>query len=309
MDFPEVFPKDLPGLPPTRLVDFQIDLVPGTAPIARFPYRLAPSEMQELSTQLQERFDKGFIRPSSSPWGAPVYFSRRRTDPSEYASITEEEQELAFQLLKQKLYDTLILALPKGSDDFVAFCDASHKGLGDVLMQREKAIAYASKKLKIHEKNYTTHDLELGAVNEALKAENIKAEDLGGMIKKLEPRSDRTLCLENRSWLPCFGDVRTLIMHESHKSKYSIHPGSDKMEKLTRLYLKEVVSKHGVPISIISDRDGQFTSRFWQSLQEALGTRLDMSTSYHPQTDGQSEITIQTLEDMMRACVIDFGKG
>ncbi|GJT14791.1 reverse transcriptase domain-containing protein [Tanacetum coccineum] len=84
---------------------------------------------------------------------------------------------------------------------------------------------------------------------------------------------------------------------------------TDSMETLTRLYIKELVSRHGVPISIISDRDSHFTSRFWQSLQNALGTQLDMSTSYHPETDGQSERTIQTLEDMLRACVIDFGKG
>ncbi|GJW26303.1 putative reverse transcriptase domain-containing protein [Tanacetum coccineum] len=81
------------------------------------------------------------------------------------------------------------------------------------------------------------------------------------------------------------------------------------METLTRLYIKEIVSRHGVPISIISDRDSHFTSRFWQSMQSALGTQLDMSTAYHPETDGQSERTIQTLEDMLRACVIDFGKG
>ncbi|GKC54772.1 reverse transcriptase domain-containing protein [Tanacetum coccineum] len=84
---------------------------------------------------------------------------------------------------------------------------------------------------------------------------------------------------------------------------------NDSMEKLTRQYLKEVVSKHGVPVSIISDQDGRFTSQFWQSLNKALGTQLDMSTAYQPQTDGQSERTIQTLEDMLRACVIDFGKG
>nr|GEW29803.1 reverse transcriptase domain-containing protein [Tanacetum cinerariifolium] len=82
---------------------------------------------------------------------------------------------------------------------------------------------------------------------------------------------------------------------------------TDSIEKLTQLYLKEVVCRHGVPISIISDRDSKFTSRFWRSLQEALGTRLDMSTAYHPKTDGQSERIIQTLEDMLRACVIDFG--
>ncbi|GJX54732.1 putative reverse transcriptase domain-containing protein, partial [Tanacetum coccineum] len=79
------------------------------------------------------------------------------------------------------------------------------------------------------------------------------------------------------------------------------------MEKLARLYIDEIVVRHGVPVSIISDREGRFTSRFWQTLQKAFGTRLDMSTAYHPQTDRQSEHTIQTLEDMLRACVIDFG--
>ncbi|GJT88492.1 reverse transcriptase domain-containing protein [Tanacetum coccineum] len=84
---------------------------------------------------------------------------------------------------------------------------------------------------------------------------------------------------------------------------------TDCMETLTRLYIKEIVSRHGVPISIISNRDSHFMSRFWQSLQKALGTQLDMSIAYHPKTDRQSERTIQTLEDMLRACVIDFGKG
>ncbi|GJS08073.1 putative reverse transcriptase domain-containing protein [Tanacetum coccineum] len=405
-----------------------------------------------------------------------------------------EKEETTFQTLKQKLCSAPILALPEGSENSVVYCDASHKGLGAVLMQKEKVIVYASRQLKIHEKNYTTHDLELGAVVfalkmwrhylygtkcvvytdhkslqhildqkelnmrqhrwlellsdydcelryhlgkanvvadalsrksrpkplrvralvmtiglnlptwilnaqvEARKEENYGTEDLHGMIKNLELRVDGTLCLKNRSWIPLFGDLRALIMHESHKSKYSIHPGLDKMyqdlkklywwpnmkaeiatyvrkcmtcakvkaeyqkpsgkipewkwenitmdfvtklpktisgqdmiwvivdrltksahflpakendsmEKLTRQYLKEVVSRHGVPVSIISDRDGRFVSQFWQSLQEAFGTQLDMSTAYHPETDGQSERTIQTLEDMLRACVIDFGKG
>ncbi|GJW34019.1 putative reverse transcriptase domain-containing protein [Tanacetum coccineum] len=80
-----------------------------------------------------------------------------------------------------------------------------------------------------------------------------------------------------------------------------------KTEKLAKIYTNEIVARHGVPVSIISDRDGRFTSHLWQAFQEALGTRLDMSTAYHPQTDGQSERTIQTLEDMHRACVMDFG--
>nr|GFB03186.1 putative reverse transcriptase domain-containing protein [Tanacetum cinerariifolium] len=158
-----------------------------------------------------------------------------------------EKAEAAFQLLKQKLYNASILALPKGSEDFVVYCDASHKGLGTVLMQKEKVIAYASRQLKVHEKNYTTHDLELGAVVFALKMwryylyarkeENFIKEDLHGMINKLEPRVDETLCLNNRSWIPCIGDLRALIMHKSHKTKYSIHHGSNKMyQDLKKLY-------------------------------------------------------------------------
>ncbi|GJX36605.1 putative reverse transcriptase domain-containing protein [Tanacetum coccineum] len=416
-----------------------------------------------------------------------------------------EKEENAFQLIKQKLCSAPILALPEGSEDFVVYCDASHKGLGAVLMQREKVIAYASRQLKVHEKNYTTHDLELGSVVfalkiwrhylygtrctvftdhkslqhildqkelnmrqrrwlellsdydcdiryhpgkanvvadalsrkerieplrvralvmtigldlpkrileaqiEAQKPENLVNEDVGGIIRRdipkerLEPRADGTLCLHGRSWLPCYGDLRSVIMHESHKSKYSIHPGSEKMyqdmkklywwpnmkadiatyvskcltcarvkaehqrpsgllvqpeipewkwdnitmdfitklpkslqgfntiwvivdrltksafflpirendplDKLARLYLNRIVARHKIPALIICDRDGRFTSNFWRSFQKALGTNISMSTAYHTETDGQSEITIQTLEDMLRACVIDFAKG
>ncbi|GKF05736.1 putative reverse transcriptase domain-containing protein [Tanacetum coccineum] len=119
-----------------------------------------------------------------------------------------EKEEAVFQLLKQKLCSALILALPEGSDNFMVYCDASHKGLGTILMQREKVIAYASRQLKIHKKNYTTHDLELRAVvilnaqAKARKEENYVTEDLCGMIKKLEPRVDGMLCLWNRSWIP-----------------------------------------------------------------------------------------------------------
>ncbi|GJX18839.1 putative reverse transcriptase domain-containing protein [Tanacetum coccineum] len=117
----------------------------------------------------------------------------------------------------------------------------------------------------------------------------MEAENLRGMDKAFEVRPDRTRCIKNRSWLPLFGNLRDLIMHESHKSKYSIHPDrltksahfiptkvTNSMETLTRLYINEIVSRHGVPISIISDRDSHFTSRFWQSMQSALGTQLDM---------------------------------
>nr|GEV45771.1 putative reverse transcriptase domain-containing protein [Tanacetum cinerariifolium] len=270
-----------------------------------------------------------------------------------------EKEETAFQMLKHKLCSAPILALLEGSENFVVYYDASHKGLG-----KANVVADAlSRKERIEPLRVWALVMTIGlnlpmqilkAQAKARKEENYSYEDLCGMIKKLEPRSDETLCLKNTIWIPCLGDLRTLIMHDSHKSKYSIHPGSykmyhdlkkldfvikfpkmttgqdtiwvivdrltksayflltkeiDSMEKLTRQYLKEVVSRHRVPILIISDRDSRFTSHFWQSLQEALGSRLDMSTTYHPQTDGQSERTFQTLEDMLRACVIDFRKG
>nr|GEW64434.1 putative reverse transcriptase domain-containing protein [Tanacetum cinerariifolium] len=183
-----------------------------------------------------------------------------------------KKDKTAFQILKQKLCSAQILALPEGSENFMVYCDASHKGLGAVLMQKEKVIAYASRQLKIYEKNYTMHDLELGVMvftlkmwihylygtrwlellsdydceicyhpgkgnTEARKEENYRAKDLCGMIKKLESHTDGTLCLKNKSWILGFGNLRALIKHESHKSKYSIHPGSDKMyQDMKKLY-------------------------------------------------------------------------
>ncbi|GKB36742.1 putative reverse transcriptase domain-containing protein [Tanacetum coccineum] len=308
-----------------------------------------------------------------------------------------DKEEAAFQLIKQKLCSAPILALPEGSEDFVVYCDASHKGLGAVLMQREKVIAYASRQLKIYEKNYTTHDLEIGSVVFALKfggttctepkllsdydceiryhprkanvvanalsrkertqkPENFKNEDVRGMIRKdipkekLEPRADETLCLNGRSSM--YQDMKKLYWWPNMKADIATYPEipqwkwdnitmdfvtrlpkssqgydtiwvivdrltksaifvpmreTDPMEKLARMYLKEVVTRHGIPVLIICDRDGRFTSNLWRSLQKALGTNLDMSTTYHPETDGQSERTIQTLKDMLHACVIDFG--
>ncbi|GJV00304.1 putative reverse transcriptase domain-containing protein [Tanacetum coccineum] len=565
--FPDVFPEDLPGLPPTRQVEFQIDLIPGVAPVARAPYRLAPSKMKELSEQLKELSDKGFIRPSSLSWGAPVLFVKKKdgslrmcihyqelnkltvknryllpriddlfdqlqgssvyskidmrsvmpcgltkapavfmdlmnrvckpfldkcmivfiddiliysknkkeheehlkavlellkkeklyakfskcefwipkiqflghmidiqgihVDPAKIESIKDWEspkmpmeihqflglagyyqrfiegfskiaksmtkltqkgvkfdwgdnKEAAFQLLKQKLCSAPILALPERSKDFTVYCDASDKGLGAVLMQREKrrwlellsdydceiryhpgkanVVADAlsgkerSKPLRVQALVMTIGlDLPKQILNtqtEARKPENVKNEDVGGMLlenskdpekfktKKLEPRADGTLCFNDRSWLPCYGDLRTVIMHESHKSKYSIHLGSDKMyQDMKKLYwwpnmkvniatyvskcltCDKVKAKHQrqqdcwvivdeliSPQSLYDEETDPLEKLARMSHQKALGTNLDMSTAYHPQTDGQSERTIQTLEDMLRACAIDFGK-
>nr|GEW60621.1 reverse transcriptase domain-containing protein [Tanacetum cinerariifolium] len=148
-----------------RIKEFKIDLIPKAAPVACAPYRLAPSEMQKLSNQLQELIDQGFIRQSSSVYlkidSRSGYHQLRK---NKY--IWEKDQESVFCLLKQKLCEALILALPEGNDDFIVYCDASLQGLGAVLMQKEKVIAYASRQLKPNEENYTTHDLELGAVKE-----------------------------------------------------------------------------------------------------------------------------------------------
>ncbi|GJV85690.1 putative reverse transcriptase domain-containing protein [Tanacetum coccineum] len=424
-DFLEVFPEDLPGIPPARQVRFRIDLIPGAAPIARAPYQLAPSEMKELSNQLKEISDKGFIRPSSSPWGAPLSSAsstwRGYSKDSIHNSVwslrvlryaidltnapankkeQEEHLKVILELLKKeesyakfskcefwipkvqfpghvidsqgihvdpakiksikdwassktptKIRQSLSLAryyrrfierfskiaklMTKLTQKKVAF----EWGLGAVLMQYEKVIAYASRQLKIHEKNYTTHDLELDhkslqhildqkdlnmrqrcwlellsdydceiryhpgkanvvadalsrkerikplrvrvlvmtigldlpkqILNAQIEAQkpDLKNEDVGGMIRKdipkekLEPRTDGTLCLNSRSWLPGYGDLRTVIMHESHKSKYSIHPGSDKMyQDMKKLYWWPNI-KADIATYVLDDYFGDMTFR------------------------------------------------
>ncbi|KAI3736778.1 hypothetical protein L2E82_26765 [Cichorium intybus] len=705
-DFPEVFPDDLPGLPPDRQVELRIDLVPGTAPLAKAPYRLAPAKLKELMTQLQELLDKGFIRPSSSPWGAPILFVKKKDgsmrmcidyrdlnkvtiknryplpriddlfdqlqgagyfskidlrsgyhqlkvrdedvektafrtryghfeflvmpfrltnapaafmdlmnrvckpfldkfvivfiddiliyskseaehkehlkmiletlkreklyakfskcefwigevqflghvvnkdgiklDPAKIEAVMNWEkpknpteirsflglagyyrrfiegfskiacsltsltkknekfvwtskQDKAFELLKNKLCEAPILSLPEGTEDFAVYSDASGLGIECVLTQRGKVIAYASRQLKEHELNYPTHDKELAAVIHALKIwrhylygtqcklftdhqslqylfsqkdlnarqrrwievfkdydceilyhpgkANIVADALSrkeisekrrvkalrievvstlvDMLKSVQERAQEDgnikeerlgksvifeenlhglKTFQSRVWVPLYGGKRELILDEAHKTKYSIHPGCTKMymdlkplywwptmkvdiaryvnkcltcslvktehqrpygdleplevpewkwekitmdfvtklprtrsghdmiwvivdrltksalflaaretwpvDKFAELYRDEVIRRHGVPLSIVSDRDSRFTSHFWKSMQEVLGTKLCLSTAYHPQTDGQSERTIQTLEDMLRACVLDFG--
>ncbi|GJR67035.1 putative reverse transcriptase domain-containing protein [Tanacetum coccineum] len=213
-DFPVVFPDDLSGLPPIRETEFRIELIPRAIPIAKSLYRLAPSEMEEL-------LDPSKIEAVKN-WEAP------RT-PSEVCSFLGlgEEQERAFQTLKDKLCNMPVLVLPDGSKDFVVYCDASSLGLGCVLMQRGKVIAYASRQLKIHEKNYTTHDLELelfsdydceiryhpgkaDVVADALTAQeeasDEPAEMQRGMDELMERRSDEALYYLDRIWVPLKGD-------------------------------------------------------------------------------------------------------
>ncbi|KAL0536800.1 hypothetical protein IC582_025762 [Cucumis melo] len=727
-DYPDVFPEELPGLPPHREVEFAIELEPGTVPISRAPYRMAPAELKELKVQLQELLDKGFIRPSVSPWGAPVLFVKKKdgsmrlcidyrelnkvtvknryplpriddlfdqlqgatvfskidlrsgyhqlrikdedvpktafrsryghyefivmsfgltnapvvfmdlmnrvfrefldtfvivfiddiliyskteteheehlrmvlqilrdnklyakfskcefwlkqvsflghvvskagvsVDPAKIEAVTgwtrpstvsevrsflglagyyrrfvenfsriatpltqltrkgapfvwSKACEDSFQNLKQKLVTAPVLTVPDGSGSFVIYSDSSKKGLGCVLMQQGKVVAYASRQLKSHEQNYTTHDLELAAVVFALKIwrhylygekiqiftdhkslkyfftqkelnmrqrrwlelvkdydyeilyhpgkANVVADALSRKVShsaalitrqaplhrdleraeiavsvgavtmqlaQLQPTlrqriidaqsndpylvekrglaeagqtaefslsSDGGLLFERRLCVPSDSAVKTELLSEAHSSPFSMHPGSTKMyqdlkrvywwrnmkrevaefvskclvcqqvkaprqkpagllqplsipewkwenvsmdfitglprtlrgftviwvvvDRLTKsahfvpgkstytaskwaqLYMFEIVRLHGVPVSIVSDRDARFTSKFWKGLQTAMGTRLDFSTAFHPQTDGQTERLNQVLEDMLRACALEF---
>ncbi|KAL0537247.1 hypothetical protein IC582_026222 [Cucumis melo] len=729
-DYPDVFPEELPGLPPHREVEFAIELEPGTVPISRAPYRMAPTELKELKVQLQELLDKGFIRPSVSPWGAPVLFVKKKdgsmrlcidyrelnkvtvknryplpriddlfdqlqgatvfskidlrsgyhqlrikdedvpktafrsryghyefivmsfgltnapavfmdlmnrvfrefldtfvivfiddiliyskteaeheehlrmvlqtlrdnklyakflkcefwlkqvsflghvvskagvsVDPAKIEAVTgwtrpstvsevrsflglagyyrrfvenfsriatpltqltrkgalfvwSKACEDSFQNLKQKLVTAPVLTVPDGSGSFVIYSDASKKGLGCVLMQQGKVVAYASRQLKSHEQNYPTHDLELAAVVFALKIwrhylygekiqiftdhkslkyfftqkelnmrqrrwlelvkdydceilyhpgkANVVADALSrkvshsaalitrqaplhrdleraeiavsvgavtmqlaqltvqptlrqriidaqsndpylvekrglaeaGQAVEFSLSSDGGLLFERRLCVPSDSAVKTELLSEAHSSPFSMHPGSTKMyqdlkrvywwrnmkrevaefvskclvcqqvkaprqkpagllqplsipewkwenvsmdfitglprtlrgftviwvvvDRLTKsahfvpgkstytaskwaqLYMSEIVRLHGVPVSIVSDRDARFTSKFWKGLQTAMGTRLDFSTAFHPQTDGQTERLNHVLEDMLRACALEF---
>ncbi|KAK8980910.1 hypothetical protein V6N11_048039 [Hibiscus sabdariffa] len=716
-DFPGVFPEELPGLPPDREVEFVIETHADSAPVSISPYRMAPKELKELKTQLQELLDRGFIRPSTSPWGAPVLFVKKkdeslrmcidyrqlnkmtvknkyplpriddlfdqlrgatvfskidlrsgyyqlkvreqdvlktafrtryghyeflvmpfgltnapaafmdlmnrvfheyldqfvvvfiddilvysrteedhdshlrlvlqtllenqlyaklskcefwirevvflghvvssegiRVDPKKVEAIVNWKQptsvieirsflglagyyrrfvsgfskvaapltkllqkgikyewsdarQQAFEKLKEALINAPVLTQPVSGKEFVVYSDASYVGLGCVLMQEGRVVAYASRQLKVHEKNYPTHDIELAAVVFALKIwrhylygekfivytdhkslkylmtqkelnlrqrrwlELLKDYDLsieyhpgkanvvadalsrkvavelramfanlsisrdGGLVAELQVkptliqliqekqlcdraiaahvqdiaegkptefrfRDEGVLCFKERIVVPNDSELRRTILTEVHSSPFSMHPGSTKMyrdlkceyywvglkkdvakfvskcmvcqrvkaehqfpsgllqplripewkweritmdfvtglpmtpskkdsvwvivdrftkcahflpvhttytfDKLAELYISEVVRLHGVTKSIVSDRDPKFTSRFWESLHTALGSRLNFSTSYHPQSDGQSERVIQVLEDMLRCCIIDF---
>ncbi|GJS43002.1 putative reverse transcriptase domain-containing protein [Tanacetum coccineum] len=248
------------------------------------------------------------------------------------AHVWGDKQDEDFQILKEKLCNAPVLALSDGPDDFVVYCDASKQGFGSVLMRRGKVIAYASRQLKKHEKNYTTHDLELGAVVFALKIWRHYLYGTKSVIYtdhkslqyifdqkdlKITPKAvDRSYSVtrvvrfknttSTRRRLANIleaqseaykdikaqlnvGGVRKLIMDEAHTSRYSVHPGADKMY----YDLRELCWWPGMKRDIAE--------------YEALGTKLHMSTAYHPETDGQSERTIQMLEDMLQACVMDFG--
>ncbi|GAU41290.1 hypothetical protein TSUD_374150 [Trifolium subterraneum] len=635
--FSDVFLEDISDLPPEREVEFGIDLVPGTSPISMAPYRMSASELNELKKQHEELLEKKFIRPSVSPWGAPVLLVKKKegsmskidlrsgyhqirvktedvpktafrtryghyeytvmpfgvtnapgvfmeymnrifhsfldkfvvvfiddilvyskseeehkehlrivlqvlkeknggiaVDPAkvdavmkwgtpesvseirsflglagyyrrfiegfskmalpltlltrkDQAFVWDEKCEKSFQELKKKLTTASVLILPDAKESFVVYCDASKLGLGGVLMQKGKVVAYASRQLKVHERNYPTHDLELAAIVFALKVwrhylygsrfevfsdhkslkylfdqkelnmrqrrwleflkdydfelsyhpgkANVVADALSrkslhmsslmakelelieefrdlslvcevtsnsvklGMLKLTNPflekirecqKEDEKLMkrvalliegqendfkidengvvkFRGRVCVPDVPELKKMIFDEGHKSglmKSKIKhqkpsgllqplfipewkwdsivmdfvgglPKTAKgneviwvvvdrltksahfiaikigtlVPKLAEIYVEQIIRLHGIPSSIVSDRDPKFTSRFWESMQEALGTKLRLSSAYHPQTDGQSERTIQSLEDLVRACVLEQGES
>ncbi|GJU96434.1 putative reverse transcriptase domain-containing protein [Tanacetum coccineum] len=238
------------------------------------------------------------------------------------------EQKKAFETLKDNLCNAPIMSLPDGIQDFVVYCDPSNQGLGCVRMQRCK---------------FRVKSMVPAALIEAFKEENAPAERLHGLDQQMERKEDESIYFIDRIWVPLVGvkaehqrpsgllqqpeipewkwdnitmdfikklprtksghDTIRVVVDRLTKLAHFLAIREDySMEKLARLYIDEIVARHGR--FIISDRDGRFISRFWQTLQKALGTRLDMSTAYHPQTDGQIERTIQTLEDMLRASII-----
>nr|GEW08416.1 putative reverse transcriptase domain-containing protein [Tanacetum cinerariifolium] len=260
-----------------------------------------------------------------------TYEARRAGEEDRDSERAEAADSIAKKDIhpREKLCNAPVLALLDGPNDFVFYYDASKQGFGCVLMQRGKVIAYASRQLKTHEKNYTTHDLELGAVVFALTIWRHYLYGTKSVIytdhKSLQYIFDqKELNMRQRWWIELLSDYECEIKYHPGKAnvvadalsrKERLKPRLTKSahflpirkdyktEKLAMICINDIVARHGVPVSIILDHDGLFASHLWQALQEVLGTKLHMSTAYHPETDGQSERTIQTLEDMLRACL------
>ncbi|GKB54978.1 putative reverse transcriptase domain-containing protein [Tanacetum coccineum] len=410
-DFEDVFPEDFVGLPPQRQVEFHIDLVPGATPIAKSPYCLAPSEMLELSGELNKltvknRYPLPRIDDLFDQLQGSCYFSRLDLGVSLSPTLTRGisciEDDIPKMAFRRRYGHFEFTIMPFGLTNAPAvFMDLMNRVCK---MYLDKFVIVFIDDILIYSKTKEDHEVHLGLVlnvrkesclqvlqdvssgckrctflaahSEAFKRENILAEGLHGLDQQMEKKEDESLYFMDRIWVPLVRGVRTMIMDEAHKSKYYVHPGGDKMyhdlrdmywwpgmkrdiatyvskcltcskvkvehqrpsgllqqpeipewkwDKITMDFITKLPrSKNGHDtIWVIVDRltksahfmairedyniDGWFTSRCWQTVQKALGTRLDMSKAYHPQTDRQSERTIQTLEDMLRAYVIDFG--
>ncbi|KAF3668716.1 putative LRR receptor-like serine/threonine-protein kinase MRH1-like [Capsicum annuum] len=335
--FLEVFPDDLPGIPPDREIDFCINLLPDTRPISILPCSMAPAELKKLKEQLAELLDKGikvdpqkieavrkWPRPTTptdirSFLGLACYYRRFIKNFSSIAApltkltlkkvkfLWSDSCENSFEKLKDKLTSAPILTLPEGTKE------VKEKQVEDpILIQIKKDVGQ----------------------------QKVLSFKIGG---------DGVLRYQGRLCVPDVDGLRKRILDEAHTSRYVVHPGSTKMyqdlkniywwnnmkrdvanyvakclncqqvkvehmrpgtnhsgEDYDKLFIAEIVHLHRAPVSIISDRGSQFSSHLWRSFQKGLGTQVNLSMAFHPQTDGQVERTIHTLEDMLRACVIDF---
>ncbi|GKB75687.1 putative reverse transcriptase domain-containing protein [Tanacetum coccineum] len=338
--FPKVFPDDLTGLPPIRPVKFRIDLIPEATPIAKALYHLAPSEMQELSDQLKNSKTRDSFARVIHPG---EHLKRKYTQSSQ--SVNSSWKKYVF--LGHVVNKEGIHVEPEKIEAVKNWKAPS---------TLSKVIAYASLQIKVHEKNYTTHDLDsvqclqhmfnqkelnmrqrwwidlfsdydyeiryhhgkanvisdalsrkervkpvrmramnmmicsdikgkiLEAQKEAFKEVNVQGEALWGLDKQMEHKEDDVMYIVGRIWVLLVGNVRTLVMDEAHKSRYSIHPGADKMyHDLRDVY-------------------------WWPGMKRDITIYISKClTCSKIKTDGQSKSIIQTLEDMIRTCIIDFG--
>nr|GEV31392.1 retrotransposon protein, putative, Ty3-gypsy subclass [Tanacetum cinerariifolium] len=269
-DFPEVFLENLLGLPLARPVEFQINLIPEAAPVARAPYRLAPFEMKELSKQLQELFDKGFIRPSSLPWGSSVLFVKKK-DGSFRMCIDYRE------LNKLKV-------IPFGlTNAHAVFMDLMNRVCKPYL---DMFVIVFIDDILIYSKNEKEHEEHLKAILELLKKDKLYAS------------------FQNVN----FGSRRCCVDVEREGKANVVADALSRKERIEPLRVRALVMTIGLDISkriLEAPREAQKPENL---VNEDVGD-LSMSITYHPKTDGQSVRTIQTLEDMLRACVIDFVKG
>ncbi|GJY85374.1 putative reverse transcriptase domain-containing protein [Tanacetum coccineum] len=366
-DSPEVFPEELSGLPPPRQVKFRTDLIPGAALVARAPYRLAPSEMKELSKQLQELLEKELNKLTiknryplpriddlfDQLQGSSVY---SKIDlRSGYHQLRIREEDIPITAFRTRYGHYEFQVMPFGLTNAPAvFMDLMNRVCKPYL---DKFVIVFIDDILIYSRNKEEHGEHLKTILNLLRSKKLYAkfskcdfwldsvQFLGHVIDSSRVHVDPakieaiknwaapTTPTEVRQFLGLAGYYRRFIKEFSliskpltkltQKNKPYVW-GDDEEEAFQTLKLKLcsapilslpegsedfVVYLHGCPCHIMETRDPRFASRFWRSLQKSLGTNLDMSTAYHPETDGQSERTIQTLEDMLRACVIDFGSG
>ncbi|XP_035816157.1 uncharacterized protein, partial [Zea mays] len=405
-EYPDVFPEDLPGMPPDRDIEFSIELVPvkNKYPLPRIEDLFDQMKGAKIFSKIDLRsgYHQLKIRAEDVPktafttryglyeflvmsfglTNAPAYFMNLMNkvfmeyldqfvvvfiddiliySPNEethedhlrlpLTSLLEKGKEFkwdeacqnCFEELKKRLTTAPILVMPDIHKGFDVYCDASHLGLGCVLMQEGKVIAYASRQLRKHEKNYPTHDLELAAVCKIFTDHK--------SLKYIFTQKE--LNLRQRRWLELIKDYDLEIQYHPGKANVvadalsewkweeismdfivglprtrdgydSIWVIVDRLTKvahfipvkttysgaqLAELYMSRIVCLHGVPKKIVSDRGTQFTSRFWKRLHESMDTKLNFSSAYHPQTDGQTERTNQVLEDMLRVCALKHGRS